>query len=479
MTVVGVRSKVVSGIKWNAASSLATKGTDFLVKLILARLLFTEAFGMVGMAMVIIGLLREVSDMGLYNALVQRKDDALTTTRYASAFWFLLALAAALVLCFFFFFSDWGASFYNEPGLVPILNALSFYLFFSILNIVPRVMLMRRLDFKNLVKISLLGSVLSSVVAVSMAFMGFGVWSLVMKYLVDAVVSTAMFWMKARWRPTFTFHGAALMQLAGYSIYAQVNSILAFFRTHVDYLIIGKLLTAHLLGVYTLAFTLSEVLRTQLYGICNKVFFPVYSKIQDDLAQIRMYYLKIMRITAIITFPVSILFIGLAEDFILLFFGEKWIEAAPPLRILSLASMIFAISGTPALVLKGIGKPGVSFYLNLFNTLFVALPLIYFGLKYYGLEGVAWATCIHYTTSRITFHYYMKKHIQLTDREVYRTLRMPVLAAALMLASIYLIALLELPQLAHLLLAGSVSSLVFASFFIKDFKQLVQLARKR
>jgi O-antigen/teichoic acid export membrane protein len=479
MPAASVKSRVLSGLKWNAISTIAIRGTDFGVKLILARILLPEAYGIVGMAMIIISFLEVVSDMGLFNALVQKKEDEFSELRYSSAFWFLLVLASIFALCFYGFISQLGATFYNEPLLVPVLNALSFYLFFNILSIVPRVLLTRQLNFKSLVQITFTGTALSSVVAIALAIAGYGVWSIVVKYLVSSSTIFLSYWIKVNWRPQFKFNWQTLRQLAGYSTYTQINNVLFFVRNNIDYLVIGKLVGAHVLGVYTLAFTLSEVLRTQLYSILNKVLFPVYSKIQDDTEQIKKYYLKIMRFTAMLTFPVSIIFIGLSENIILAFFGAKWLEAADPLRILAVASMIFAISGTPAEVLKGIGKPSVSFYLNMINTFVIALPLIYLGQKYFGLNGVAYAVCIHYTTSRLAFHYYMKKYIHITDEEVFLVLRKPVMAAITMLLVIEAGKLTSMENNLVLIVAGSLASLVYILFFKDDIKYGIKLLSKK
>ena len=470
MTVTKIKASIFSGLKWNTISVLGTRGTDFIVKLILARLVLPEAYGIIGMAMVLIGFLQIVSDMGLFNALVQKKEDENTQVLYSSAFWFLGILASCFVAFFFLFISPLGASFYNEPRLVPVLNALSFYLFFNVLSIVPRVILTKKLDFKNLVKITFTGTILSSVTAIILAFIGFGVWSLVTKALLGSFVVFLSYWLRVGWRPQFILKLSALTKLAGYSTYTQFNAMLFYFRSNLDYLIVGKLLASHVLGVYTLAFTLSEILRAQLYSIFNKIFFPVYSKLQDDLEQIKHYYLKVMTLTATVSFPVSIVFIGLAEEIITLLFGIKWIEAASPLRILSVASIIFAISGTPAEVLKGIGKPSVSFYLNTINTFVIALPLMYFGIKYYGLDGVAYAVCIHYTTSRLAFHYYMKKYINVTDMEVLQALSKPILAGIVMLGIIYGVDQLQLSMLFTVVLGVGIGGLAYALFFVNEFK---------
>lgn len=473
-----LKSSIVSGLKWNSLSVLLVRGTDFTVQMVLARLLLPDAFGVVGMAMVIIGFLQVVSDMGLFNALVQKKEDSQTDARLSSAFWFLLVLGACIVACFFLFISPLGAAFYKEPRLVPILNALSIYLFFSILTIIPKVILTKALAFKDLVKVTVSGTVISSLIAVVLAFSGFGVWSLVVKYLIASLVLFFSYWMRVNWRPKRVFEAALLKELAGYSTYTQINSIFFFFRSNIDYLVIGKLMSAHVLGIYTLAFTLTEVLRAQLYSILNKVFFPVYSKLQDNPEQIRHYYLKTMRYTAMLTFPVSVFFIGLAEPFISVFFGARWLEAALPLRVLGIASMIFAISGTPAEVLKGIGKPKVSFYLNLCNTFLVALPLIYLGLKYLGITGVAFAVCIHYTTSRLFFHYYMKKYIGITDQDVLVALRKPVTAAAVMQLVVYAVSFVKMPELLVLVCGGLAGGLAYGLFFLQDFQLGLKLIRK-
>lgn len=471
-----IRSKIISGIKWNTLSLVATRATDFVVKLILARLLLPEAYGVVGMAMLIISFLTIFSDMGLFHALVQKKPDELTEVRYSSAFWFLLLLASISVCCFFLFFSQSGAAFYNEPQLVPILNALSIYMFFNILNIIPRVILTHQLDFKSLVRITYFGSALSSIVAIAMAFMDFGVWSLVAKSLISSFIVTLSYWIKVGWKPKFVFKHKVLMQLARFSVFTQLNACVYFFSSGIDSLIIGKFASAHLLGIYTLAYTLSETLRGQLYFVFNRVFFPVYSKIQDDKAQIKHYYLKIMRLTALVTFPLSILFIGLADNIILIFFGEKWIAAAEPLRILSVASIIFSISGTPAEVLKSIGKPTVSFNVN-FITLLVAVPLMYFGQKYYGLSGIGYAVCINYTLSRLVYHHYMKKYIGVTDADVYKALKMPFIAAGAMLGIIYLIDQTGLNLFLTVLIAGLAGGAVYCVLLMDDFKRILKQVR--
>lgn len=470
MAVASLKTKILSGLKWNAFSVLATRGTDFGVKLILARLLLPEEFGLVGMAMVITSFLTVISDMGLYNALVQRKEDDLTELRYSSAFWFLLILASTIVACFFLFISPLGASFYNEPKLIPVLNALSFYLFFSILTIIPRVVLTKQLDFRSLMRITYAGTIISSIIAIIMALADYGVWSLVAKSIVGSAIVFISFWIKVKWKPSSVFSLKTLKQLSGYSTFSQLDAILYFFRNNLDYLIIGKLAGAAALGYYTLAFTLSEVLRAQLYSILNKVLFPIYSTIQDDLQKIKEYYLEVMRYTAMVTFPIAGLFIGLADLFIYTFFGDQWLDAAAPLRILSVATIITAISGTPAEVLKGMGKPSVNFYISLANTIFVAVPLLYLGQKYFGITGVASAVCIHYTTSRILFHHYMKKYINITDKEVYLVLRKPILAVTLMLCVIYLVTLLSMPTLYTLIIAGALGSLTYFLFFFKEIK---------
>lgn len=438
-----------------------------------------ESFGVVGMAMIIINFLTACSDMGFFHALIQKKNDELTEVRYSTVFWYLFVIAILFVLCFKFFISPLGAQFYNEPRLEIVLNALSFYLFFCILYTIPRVILTKQLDFKNLTQITYLGTALSSVVAISMAFLNFGVWSLVAKYLVGSSVICISYWVRVGWRPKFVFRFNMIRELAKYSFYTQATSLLFYFRNNLDYIIIGKLVSAHLLGIYTLAYTLTETLKSQLYTVFGKVFFPIYSKMQDDKIKIKHYYLKIMHATAVLTFPISILFIGLSENIILLFFGERWFEAAVPLRILSVASIIFSISGTSGEVMKSIGKPSAGFHLHVANAFLIALPLIYLGQIYFGLAGVAGAVCIHSFVSRIIFHRFMKKYVGLTDKDVYKTLKKPITAALFMLCTILLINSFEFSLLPNFIIASLSGAVVYCTILFDELSYIIVLIKKR
>ncbi|HYH16224.1 MAG TPA: lipopolysaccharide biosynthesis protein [Flavisolibacter sp.] len=474
-----LKSKMLSGLKWNSISLIATRSTDFIVKLILARLLLPESFGVVGMAMIIINFLTVCSDMGFFHALIQKKDEELREVRYSTVFWYLFLIAVLFVFLFVFFISPLGARFYDEPRLEPVLNALSFHLFFCILYTIPRVILTKQLDFKSLTRITYSGTILSSVIAITMAFLNFGVWSLVAKSLVGSSVICFSYWLKVGWRPKFIFHFKSFKELARYSFFTQVTALLFYFRNILDYLIIGKLVSAHMLGIYTLAYTLTETLKSQLYTIFGKVFFPIYSKIQDDKSKIKHYYLKIMHATAVLTFPISFFFIGLSENIIMLFFGERWIEAAVPLRILSFASIIFSISGTSGEVLKSIGKPSAGFYMHIANTFIIALPLIYFGQVYFGLAGVAGAVCIHSFVSRMVFHTFMKKYIGLTNKDVYDTLKKPFMAALFMLCAIFLVNSFGLSLLPNFILASLSGVIVYCTILFDDLSDIVTHIRKR
>ena len=414
--------QIRSGLTSMAFKLGMTKATGFLVTLILARLLVPEMFGLVAMVAVVIGFLGIFADLGLQNALIQRRREPVSALRYDSAFWFLAGaglVMAGLVWLVGVPFMVW---FYDEPRLQPIAMALALGLWMGTLSTLPRVRLTRLMKFRSIVRADVLGMLAGAGGAIALALAGAGLWALVGKSLISSLVTLVLIWKATRWRPRLRFDLQSLRDVVGFSGYMLANSVLYYLRKNMDVIIVGKLLGASALGVYSLAFALTETLRMQLYSVVNKVMFPAYSRMQNDPAAMKPYYLATIRYMALITWPISTLLILFADPLVPMLFGEAWIEAVRPVQILAVASMVFALSGTPAEVLKGLGRPEISLYIQSINTVFVALPAIYFGAIHYGLEGAAIGVLIQYITARIAYQVVIYKFIKAEKKEILKNL---------------------------------------------------------
>lgn len=410
--------RVLSGIKWSSANLLITRAVSFISKIYLASLIAPEHFGLLTTSLVAIGLVQNFADLGLKSALIQKKKDAIAKERYSSAFWVLLIVGFLLTILAATAGSYAVSAFYSEPLLVSVVSVMSIAILLSNLGIIPTVLLSRSLKFKYLILSDLISILFGVSIAISLAVAGFNIWALVAQVISAQFVNMIVLFRFSRWAPKRLLVISSLFDVKSFSGYAMGMSAVHFLRKNMDYILIGKLLGASPLGLYTLAYTLTEAIREQLLNLIAKVMFPAYSRLQLSPESIKPYYLKTLRYAALITFPFCMFLILYAGPVVETFFNKEWSDIQRPLQVLSLASMIFVLSGTSSEVLRAIGLPKIAFRISILNTVFVAIPLLYIGIKTYGLEGAAWATVIHFTVHRLAYHIAIRRPLKLTEMDI-------------------------------------------------------------
>lgn len=426
-----LNKRVVRGLSWNAANLLANKAVGILVRLVLTRLLVPEYFGFVAMVVVAIGLIKIFIDFGAQNALVQRVRDADSLLRYDSAFWFLLVSSIVWMIGFCVVGAPGLVAFYSEPKLATIAVVMSLSIPLHGISIIPLVRLTRRLQFKAIAISELVGVVGGAAVAVMLALFDAGVWSLVGQQLVSGCLTTALVYYFCPWRPRKRFSWSSLRDILNYSVYMLGSRIIHYMRTNMDYVLVGVLLSASSLGVYTLAFTLTETIRVSLSQIISRVMLPVYSKLQEQPSEIKKHYLFVTRSMSLLVFPVSLSTALYAEQIITFFFPDSWGGAVAPTRILSIAGMVYAVSGPASEVLQGIGKPGILFRIAAVNFVVVAAPSMWYLTRKYDLSGAALSVVIALLTMRFSTHIALKKLLGITELDVVRALVPTFLATGL------------------------------------------------
>ncbi|ADI00521.1 lipopolysaccharide biosynthesis protein [Salisediminibacterium selenitireducens] len=432
------KKSIKSGVVWNTFMVLINQGSGILVKLILARMLVPEYFGLVGMAVVFTGLFKVINESGMKSALIQRKELDLKPIHFDSVFWFSIVFSSFLFLLVITILAPFTAWFYEEPFLYILTICLSISLLINPLNLIHRVKLSRDLNFKKIAVITTTATVIVSSSSIILAFLGAGIWSIVFQSIGIPLLTVPLMWRATKWRPRLKFSWIALSSIFSFSIYTMGTSIVNFLRNNLDYLLIGKMLSAYFVGLYAIVFMVTETTRTKVYSIINQAMFPIYSRMQDDLNSLKYFYLLTMKYNALITFPFFMVLAFFSEHLLFYFLGAEWVEASFALTILALASIVFGFASTPGEILKAIGKPKVSFKVMLYNTLFIALPLLYIGIKYFGINGAAIATLIHFAISRLIFQMYMYKYINVSIVDVIRSLNIPLLGSLLSVGVIYL-----------------------------------------
>lgn len=384
-----IKIRTVRGVMWVSLIQLSRSGMQFVVTVILARLLYPEDFGTLGMAVIFLSLISRLNNLGFSAALVQRKE--LSNDHLSTAFWsnfmagaVLYALAAAS--------SPFVADFFNNPQVQPLMMVVSLSLIIGPIGMVHSTVLTRKLDFGRNGLFQIGGTFVEGVVSISMALTGFGVWSLVWGELISAALTAAGKWFIVDWRPSFRFRFSCFKDLFSFGIYNTGVNLVNSGASNVDYFFVGKFLGAGFLGVYTLAFNLATLSFRKIAMLVGRVTFPAFSRIQDDDDLMRRMYLKSVSYASVITFPVAAGLFAIAPDLIPVVYTTKWLAAILPLQILCAVGLLKSVEVSVFAVYQAKGRPDLDFKLQCVYLAFLAAGVL-IGLKA-GIVGVAAAVAV-------------------------------------------------------------------------------------
>jgi PST family polysaccharide transporter len=424
MSPTNLKERAVKGSAWSAVQALGGEGLSFLVFLVLARLLSPQEIGLVALAGVLIAFLTIFVSQGLVQSLVQKA--VVSETDLDTAFWANVAMAALLaglsVLAAPLF-----ASFYDEPRLADLVRWLSLGFLFGALSGVQEAQIQRNLDFKQLAMRKLVGGLSGGVVGITLAVQGFGVWSLVAKQLVEQAVGVVVLWRATGWRPGRTFSMESFRTLFGFGSNVLGIRVINFVNMRADAALIGYFLGAGVLGYYTVAQRLLEVIQHILLVPSQQVALPVLSKLQNDPERLREVFYKASRLTGWVAIPGFLGVAVLAPEALTVFFGEKWLPSVEVLQVLTLVGILQTAYQFNGPILMAIGKP--SWVLGLRTVSAVAnVAAIYLAVPW-GIVAVAWAFVIRgYLLAPLPL-LVLKRTVGVEPVQFMRQLSMPLLAS--------------------------------------------------
>ncbi len=423
--------KLIKGMSWSFVQLGVSKFFTFVIKLVLARLLFPEQFGLVGMAVVFTSILGVFNGLGVSTALVQMNQKKLTNKHYNTAFWTRIVWSILLYLIIFFGVSPFVAWFYNEPILRWIVPVLSISIIANSLNTVHHIQLTRSLDFKRLAIISIISNFLSGSIAIILALSGAGVWALVFNSVTIFLIGVPMHYYVIKWRPNLEWDKRCFNEIMGFGVYTTGTELLNTFISKVDYLLIGKILSPEAVGAYTLAFVLTDTFRAQIMNVIGRVIYPVYALNQNNILQIKKLYSEVVKYNCLIIYPFMSLLLVLGEDILFFAFGEKWGDSIIPTKILALSVMVHLIVNSNTTVLRGIGKAKMEFRIQLFKSFLIFLPAIFFGVYFFGIVGGAFGVLVNKIASVFIAIYFLQKYINLTFRDLFNMIKTPIAATTI------------------------------------------------
>jgi len=387
-----LKDKTVSGMMWGAVGKVGTLTINFLSNLVLARLLMPEDFDCIGMLAIFLAVSNIFIQGGLGAALIQKKNPS--RLDYSTVFYWNLVFAVVFYLLLFAM-APAVARFYGLPILQPMLRVQSSVLIIQSFAIVQITQLQKQMNFKALAIRNMEAALAGTLIAIPMAFKGYGAWSLVASAIVAAVVNVLLLWKMSSWRPTLEFSLASLKQLFSFGGLMLLSSLAETLYTNLQGLIIGKRFPAGNLGYYMQAKKLEEVPVTGLSSIVNDVTFPAFSSLQDDPEKLLAGMRKSTKALAFANFPMMILLIIIALPLITLLYGAKWETSAPYFQILCISGLIYTLNTLNTNIIKALGKGKIYFIIQIVKRT-IGIVLIFVGMRF-GIYGLLWSVaCVAY-----------------------------------------------------------------------------------
>jgi O-antigen/teichoic acid export membrane protein len=347
------RGPVMRGLLWQFLGRGTLQLSQIVVVVLIARLLTPSEYGIAGMVLVVISFEPLVAGIGLAAALVQRP--TITELDRSTVFWTnaTIGLLACLIGVAV---SPLVADFYGNSEVEPLFAAVSVVFFVSSLSSVQSNLLIREMNFRSLELRTIAATVVGAVIAIGLAAGGAGPWALIAQQLAVYSVSLLLLTGFSRWRPHLMFSRESLRELRGFGGHASGTMLLNQLTYNTDNVLIGRVLGASALGLYTFGYSLIMLPVTRIASPLVQVLFPVFSRIQDDRPRLSSLWLRSLRMMAAITLPTMLGLIVVAPEAIDLAFGRRWHGATPIVQILATVGIAIAIQNLNGIVLQAQGK---------------------------------------------------------------------------------------------------------------------------
>lgn len=382
---MSVSKKLYKGAFWNAISGFGSRGVNFIIFIVLARLLGPDSFGLLGMAVVLIDFLGCFSEFGLISALIQA--EKVSEEDYNTVFWGTV-LFSGIIYILTFILAPVIASFYGEPKLVAITRVVFIMYLVAPLAYVPEAIERRNLRYDRLAAAYLVSLIISGAIGISLALLKFGVWSLVVQQIAMALIrGVALLWL-TKWAPKAVFSYAKLKRLVKVgSGFTSIN-IIYYFTHNLDSIMVGKILGPAALGIYNMAMRIAKYPLTKVWAIFGEMLFPAFASFRNDMERVRKNFIKVTMFGGIVLIPVIIsAFFGI-KPLIAIVFGERWIATVPVIRIVLLYVIFDSLFLSDESILMVFDKLK---FINIVKvaSMVVFFPIGYAATKMFGLNGMA------------------------------------------------------------------------------------------
>ena len=351
--------KTTRGVLWAGIDRFGIVLLQFVINLVLARLLTPGDFGCISMILIFVAVSQTLIDGGFGAALIQKIDA--TQRDYSTIFYWNTLFSVGLYLIIYASAPS-VSTFFRMPLLGDMLRVLGIVIIINSLSLVQRTILRKAINFKIIAIVDIISYSTSAVIAIYLAHRDFGAWSIVGMQLSIASISTILLWGLSKWRPSLTFSFNSLKSLFSYGGFLLIASIMQEVCTHIQGVVIGRRFSAAETGLYSQAKKMDEVASMTLPAVFCQVLFPIYSEKQNNISELRSMLSQNMKMISFIIFPLMMLLIIVAKPLFILLYGNQWIDAVPYFQILCIGGFFSALYNFNYYAVAAVGKSKALFY---------------------------------------------------------------------------------------------------------------------
>lgn len=408
-----LKKKASKSVVWVLLGSGFGNVLQFISKIILARLLFPEDFGMFALALTFVTFVTSISEFGVTTYLTHKKETPahmLDTSFYVTCG---LGVVCSLILFSSASLISWY--FKEVTMLIWVIRVLAIHSFIQCLSVIPTTLLTKELRFKEKSKIEMGTYLLFFIISIVSALYGFGVWSLVIGQVVSGSVNIIALWFIVKWRPTFIWDRKIFLEILHLGKYMFGVGILTYYLINLSNYLIGKSLDLTVLGYYSVALSIANIPATFFSLVVSSVAFSIFAMLQNR-DQVAKAYTRIMRLNYFIIFFACLIIFLFIPEFVQFAIGQRWEKIIPLVHILVLFTIFRCYHHVGSYLLYALGKANTFFFVCLIDAI-ITFPILFVGITFFGVEGVAWGMVILFVISSLILMAVVSKVIVISYTE--------------------------------------------------------------
>lgn len=467
---------VISSLIWKYLERIGCQGVQFVVSIILARLLFPSDYGTITMITVFISISEVFVQSGFNTSLIQKKDaDDLD---FSSVFYASLVIALFLYLVLFFT-APLIANFYGMPVISKVLRVLSLVIIIGSINSVQVAKVSKNMKFKKLFYSNLGAILFSGAIGVFLAYKGYGVWALVAQQIIFNLLSTIILWFTSGWKPKFIFSFKRLGSLLSYGWKMLGSGLLDNIYRNIYNLVIGKVFNSQMLGLYNKGEQFPKLVTTNVDGAISSVMLPAYSKEQENKLRVKAMVKRSIVTSGFILFPLMFGLAACAKSAVVVLLTEKWLGAVPFMQMLCFVYMLYPISTANLQAIKALGRSDYYLKLEIIKKVIGIIVLIL--TIPYGIYVMTIFQVIVAIISVLINAYPNKKLLDYNLREQVRDLLPMLLISFVMFLIVYSLNYLSIPAILLLFIQILIGGVIYIGlsklFNLEPFNYLIKMIK--